>query len=89
MYLGNLVQSIDSGIATLESFLEIHPQTHVLIPRLMKLDPRLGKGFCKSKTCHRVDLMGRFRRSGRFLLVVLAIETSFQFLVKIQPTGRT
>ena len=50
MLFGDLVQSIDARISSLQSFFQMRTGSHVLITGLVKFDPRLGQQFLNVKT---------------------------------------
>ena len=43
MLFGNPVQTVDPGISSFQTFLQLDPRSHVLIPRPMKLDASLSQ----------------------------------------------
>ena len=56
VYLGNLVQTIDTGISSCQSFLQMRAGSHVLIAWPMKLDPRLPQPFLNIDARTRLTL---------------------------------
>ena len=46
----NLVQTIDARITPFQTFNQMHPRTHVLIPRPMKFSARLAQQFLNVHT---------------------------------------
>ena len=50
MLFGDLVQSIDAGIAALQALFEFGARPHVLIAGPVKFDPRLAQQFLNVKT---------------------------------------
>ena len=59
MLFGQLVQSIDAGIAALQALLEFGARPHVLIVGPVEFDARLGPPFLKVEAVGRVFFFAR------------------------------
>ena len=57
---GNLVQTVDAGIPTFQTFGQMRPGTHVLIPWPMKFLARLAQQFLNVQTLASLDVSSSF-----------------------------